>query len=363
MTKRRFGGGSIIPASLVCLVGLLSAFVRADDPEQFSDWTTPVNLGLPVNHTTGDFLPFISRDGLSLYFTITTCPSSSGGTCFNDPDASGGHDIYVAQWDSVNHQWSQPQNLGPTINTSANDLAPSLSPDGHVMYFASDRPGGFGGNDLYASRRQDKRDDFGWQTPVNLGSTVNTAPEVQPDGTVRGGNESSPEVFDDDATGVVTLYFDSNRLGGLGPFTDDAPAAGGAHNGNDIYASIRQPDGTFGAPILVPNINSTSFDRGPAIRRDGLEMFFASNRSGSLGGTLDLWVSTRPSTSASWSTPVTLGAVINSDRVTVGGVTYSGADAGPALSFDGKTLFFHSVRPGTFGAFDLYMSTREKLGD
>jgi WD40 repeat protein len=358
MTKRRFGGGSTIPASLVCLVGLLSAFVRADDPEQFSDWTTPINLGLPVNHVTGDFSSFVSRDGLSLYFTITTCPST--GACFTDPDASGGTDIYVSQWDSVNHQWSQPKNLGPTINTSANDMAPSLSPDGHVMYFASDRPGGFGRNDLYASRRKDKRDDFGWQAPVNLGSTVNTAPDVQPDGTVVGGNESSPEVFEDDATGVVTLYFDSNRIGGLGPFTGDHPPA---HNGNDIYASIQQPDGTFGPPVLVPNVNSTSFDRGPAIRRDGLEMFFASNRSGSLGGTLDLWVSTRPSTSAPWSTPVTLGTVVNSDRVTVGSITYSGSDAGPALSFDGTTLFFQSLRPGTFGAFDLYTNTREKLRD
>ena len=199
-------------------------------------------------------------------------------------------------------KWGTPQNLGPAINTPANDLAPSLSPDGHVMYFASARPGGFGGNDIYASRRENKRDDFGWQTPVNLGSIVNTAPLVQPDGTVLGGNESSPQVFEDETAGL-TLYFDSNRLGGLGSFTDDAPAAGGAHNGNDIYASILQSDGTFGSPMLVANVNSTSFDRGPTIRRDGLEMIFASNRPGSLGGTLDLWVSTRPSTSTPWPTP------------------------------------------------------------
>jgi hypothetical protein len=361
MTRSRLGR-NFVAASLVCAVGLLSALLVADEPKQFSDWSAPVNLGLPVNHTTADFFPFVSKDGLSLYFTISTCPTTSGtGICYADPDASGGFDIYVAQWDNLNEQWDTPHNLGPTINTPANDLAPSLSPDGHVMYFASDRPGGFGGNDIYASRRHDKRDDFGWQDAENLGSGVNTAPVTQSDGTVLGGNESSPQVFEDDASGVTTLYFDSNRLGGLGPFTDDAPAAGGAHNGNDLYASILQLDGTFGSPTLVPNVNSTSFDRAPTIRRDGLEIIFGSNRSGSLGGTLDLWVSTRTSTSAPWSTPVSLGPVVNIDRVTVGGITYPGADAGPALSFDGTKLFFQSARPGSLGAFDLYITTREKL--
>ena len=360
MTRSRFGrhiaAGSLVGA--LCL----SALLLADDPAQFSEWSAPVNLGLPANHTSADFFAFVSKDGLSLYFTVSTCPTTSGtGACYADPEASGGFDIYVAQWDKVNQQWDTPHNVGPPINTPANDLAPSLSPDGHKMYFASDRPGGFGGNDLYVSRRKDKRDDFGWQTPANLGAGVNTdPPEPQPDGTVLYGNESSPQVFEDEATGVTTLYFDSNRLGGLGPFTDDPPAAG-AHNGNDIYASIQQSDGTFGPPTLVPTVNSTSFDRAPTIRRDGLEMIFGSNRPGSLGGTLDLWVSTRTSTSAPWSTPVSLGPVVNSDRVTVGGITYPGADAGPALSFDGTKLFFQSVRPGTLGNFDLYMSTREKL--
>ena len=87
----------------------------------------------------------------------------------------------------------------------------------------------------------------------------------------------------------------------------------------------------------------------------------ASNRPGSLGNALDLWVSTRDSTSKPWSTPVNLGPGVNSASVTVNGITYSGADAGPSLSFDGKTLYFQSVRPGTVGAFDLYVSTRQKL--
>jgi hypothetical protein len=298
-------------ASGVCLAS--GSPLIADDPKEFSPWSPPVNLAT-VNHATADFFAFVSKEGVSLYYTISTCPPNNpAAVCFTDPDASGGFDIYVAQWDSVNQQWGPPHNLGPTINSAANDMAPSLSPDGHVMYFASDRPGGFGGNDLYASRRKNKRDAFGWQPPVNLGSTVNTAPVVQPNGTILGGNESSPQVSDDEVSGI-TLYFDSNRLGGLGPFTDDPSAIGGAHNGNDIYASVLQANGTFGPPTLVPNVNTTFFDRAPTIRRDGLEMIFGSNRAGSLGGTLDLWTSKRPSTSAPWSTPVNLGRSLTAIR-------------------------------------------------
>jgi hypothetical protein len=229
--------------------------------------------------------------------------------------------------------------LGETINTAANEGRPSLSPDGHVLYFSSTRDGGFGGNDIWASRRHDKRDDFGWQEPQNLGSGVNTS-----------ANEASPNIVEDDSSGVITLYFDSNRAGGFGPFTSD-----GASNGNDIYASVLQHDGTFGPATLVTELSTPSTDRQPNVRRDGLEMFLASDRPATgcppVGCQLDLWVSTRSSTSSPWSPPVPLGPTVNS----------TASDAGPALSFDGRTLYFQSARPGTFGAFDLYVTTREKL--
>jgi hypothetical protein len=106
---------------------------------------------------------FISKKGLSLYFTSATCgsdPSPPGCR-----PGFGGWDIFVCQRATVNDPWGPAQNLGPAINTPYNEGAPSLSVDGHRMYFASNRPGGFGGNDLYVSRRHDKRDDFGWQPP------------------------------------------------------------------------------------------------------------------------------------------------------------------------------------------------------
>jgi hypothetical protein len=192
-----------------------------------------------------------------------------------------------------------------------------------VLYFASNRPG-LGGNDLYISRRHNKRDDFGWQASVNLGSAINTA-----------ANEIAAALFEDDLTGVITLYLASNRPGGFGE--------------DDIYVSTLLPDETFDAPVLVEELSTPSSDLQPAITRDGLEMFLSSSRPGTLGS-LDLWVSTRSSTTDPWSVPVNLGAPVNS----------AGADARASLSFDGTELYFQSNRGGNA---DFYRSTRSRLKD
>lgn len=279
---------------------------------QFSDWSTPVNLGPPVNTSLGEFNAFLSKDGLSLYFACDArCPGF------------GGFDIWVSGRASETDPWGPPENLGPTINTAFNDHVPTLSPDGHRLYFASDRPG-LGANDIYVSRRHDKRDDLGWQAPVDLGDQVNTA-----------ANEVPTSLFDEDESGTLTLYIASNRPGGMG---DD-----------DIYTVTMGFDETWGPVVSVQELNTPFRDTGPFIRRDGLELFMASNRPGTAGPS-DVWVSTRPSTSDPWSDPVNL-QVVNSAVL----------DARPALSFDGTALYFNSTRPGGAGAFDLWVSTRSKV--
>lgn len=311
---------SVAASRLACLALAmtlvpLGSLFSAQDPQEFSEWSVPVNLGPPVNTTFAEIAPFISRDGLSLYHVRST--AAAGGF--------GGQDIWVSERASTSDPWEPPQNLGSTINTSLNEFGPGLSPDGHSLYFASDRPG-FGGSDLWVSRRHNKRDDFGWQPPVNLGSGLNTA-----------ANELQAAHFEDDLTGITTLYFASNRHGGLG--------------GDDIYASTLLPDETFGATGLIEELSTPSTDIQPNIRRDGLEMFLASNRPGTLGG-LDLWVSTRVSTSDIWSTPVNLGAVVNT----------AVSEARPALSFDGTELYFQAAAlPGGVGSQDFWRSTRTKL--
>jgi hypothetical protein len=295
----------------------LAAQRLTSQAQSFSDWSVPINVGPPVNTALVEQGPAISKNGLSLYFQCMNCPGGLGGV-----------DIWVSQRATLADPWGPPQNLGPNINTAANDGGPSLSVDGHRLYFISNRPGGLGNNDLYVARRRDKRDDLSWQPAVHLGNLINST-----------ANDVAPQPFEDDEAGTTILYFTSNRPGGMGE--------------NDIYASELGPDGTFGPATLVAELSSPQSDQGTAIRRDGLEMFIASDRPGTLG-LLDLWVSTRLRTSDPWSPPVHLGPTLNG----------TGNDAGAELSFDGTTLYFHSAdRPGNVGGpfFDIWVATRDKL--
>ncbi len=306
---------------LVFLVGL-SSFAYG---QQFSDWTAPVNLGPPVNTPLPDAQPFVTKDGLSLYFVHLE------GNYVGAPQ-----DIWVAKRNSVQDSWGNPQRLGPAINSPLTEAGPFITVDGHWMYFSSNRVGGFGRQDIYVSRRYNKREDLptepsgGWQEAQNIGDGVNT-----------NFNEQAPMVFEDEETGITTLYFHSARPTGLG--------------GNDIYASTLQPDGTFGPPVLVPELSTPYNDELPMISRNGLEMFLTSDRPGSILDpetglpSYDLWVSERASTLDPWSEPVNLGPVVNTPS----------REGRPDLSFDGTTLWFHSAFP--YGVFDIWKTTRTKL--
>jgi hypothetical protein len=312
--------------SLMAAIALLVAPLIANRQEDgFTAWSDPVSLGPLVNSEFGDFGMTVSRDGLSLYFQSAR------------PGGFGGTDIWVAHRASEDGPWGPAENLGPAINTEFNETTPRLSIDGHRLYFASNRPGGLGGSDLYVSRRRSARDDFAWEDPENLGNGVNSP-----------SNEGGPAPFEDDATGTTTLYFISNRPGGMG--------------GPDIYASTLQPDEAFGPAVLVEELSSPFGDIVPTIRRDGLEMLITSNRPGSLpfpppfaGRSNDVWVSTRTTTADPWSTPTTLGPTLNTHF----------NDGWTAFSFDALTLYFATCVPGDPCEMtldlDLYASTRTQL--
>jgi hypothetical protein len=212
-------------------------------------------------------------------------------------------------------------NLGPTINSAANDHCPYIPPDGHHLIFVSSRAGT---NDFYIARRHDNQNDFGWQAPANIAVINSTF------------NDQTPWAFEDDTTGNFTFYFSSSRPGGPGLL--------------DIYASPVTPDWSFGQPALVPELSTGANDLFPVVRRDGLEMFLTSNRVGTLGG-LDIWVSTRSSTSDPWPAPVNLGPVINTEF----------NELRFAVSWDGTSAIFFSDRPGGSSGFDLLQSTRTKV--
>jgi len=294
--------------------------------DKFGPWGRPVNLGRTINsactnQTCVSERPAISRDNLSLYFDS------------NRP-GSRQQDIWVSHRASVNDPWETPKNLGPPVNTAANEFSPNLSPNGHWLFFGSSRPGGCGLLDIWASHRKNRDDDFAWEPPVKLGCTLNTS-----------ANDDFPFLFVDNEEDTAILYFASDRDFGTDKY--------------HIYAStMNEEDGTFGPAVLVRELNCFppdcvvfQRDSRTTIRRDGLEIIFGSfNRPGGFG-LQDLWVSTRKDTEDPWSKPVNLGSTVNT--------TFQ--EGGPALSRDGTTLYFHSSRPGSFGGLDLYVTTRAKL--
>jgi hypothetical protein len=294
---------------------LVWAFTASSRAQRYSDWSTPVNLGPTVNSTFNDRGPAISKDGLSLYFASTR----TGGF--------GGEDIYVSQRETRDGEWGSPVNLGPIINTIFDETVPAFSRDGHLLFFASNRPeGSFGGVDIWVSRREDTHDDFAWQPAENLGAGVNSA-----------SIDAGPSYFENEEVGVPQLYFNSNRLGGPGI--------------SNIYVSEQTADGSFGAAVLILELSGLGNTARSSIRHDGREIFFGSNRPGSIANSQDLWVATRETVFDAWSEPINLGPTLNSELV----------DVQPYISADRETLFFASIRPEGFGQTDLYMSTRTKL--
>ena len=272
--------------------------------QRFSGWSTPENLGPTVNASSVDFTPEISRNGLSLYFASIR------------PGGFGATDLWVSQRTSLYAPWGAPVNLGPTINSAFPDAAPHLSRDGHRLFYASGRPGGFGSNDNWVSWRSDTHDDFAWQAPENLGSQVN-GPGFDAGATVR-----NPE-----------LYFASDRANPGGNL--------------DIYLGLIGRGGTYGPAALVVELSSSGNDLRPTLRFDALEIFLSSNRAGTLGAD-DIWVSTRRGKSEAWPSPTNVGTAINT----------AFQERMPALSGDGMTLYFASTRPGGSGSFDLWVARR-----
>jgi len=155
-------------------------------------WETPTNLGPEVNSSAWEFHASISADGLRLFFAEhLSGPFRPGGY--------GGTDIWVAERESENHEWETPVNLGPPISTSSYEGGPSISADGLVLFFDSNRSGGSGSFDLWMAKRTTTSDS--WGAPVNLGSTVNSS-----------SSDSQAEISRDGST----LYFSSARPGGFG---------------------------------------------------------------------------------------------------------------------------------------------------
>lgn len=167
----------------------------------------------------------------------------------------GDFDLYISF--KTNDGWSEPSNLGRNINTEYWESSPSLSPDKRTLYFSSNRPSGFGGNDLYVTHLTA---DGKWTKAVNLGSTINTK-----------GDELAPLIHADNES----LYFTSSGLPGYG--------------GSDLFMSKRKTDTDWSTPQnLGYPINTINNEGSLFVAADGVTAYYASDRSDSRGD-LDLY--------------------------------------------------------------------------
>jgi len=204
-----------------------------DDP-----WGEAVNLGPTINSPDMDWCPSISPDGCTLYFGSWR----SGGM--------GMSDIWISTRATIEDDWSEPINLGPTINTSGIDSTSTISSDELMLYFESIRPGGYGSSDIWVSTRQTKDDP--WEEAVNLGPPINTKheemyPKLSPDG--------------------LLLVFSSGLIGSARP---------GGMGGSNIWMARRNSlNAEWSEPVnLGSPVNSSDSEASPFLSADGRMLYF-----------------------------------------------------------------------------------------
>lgn len=250
----------------------------------------PVNLGEGVNTVDAEYFPAITADGETLVFTrqvngnedfwtaqfknsiwglatplsskINTTRYNEGAqtispdgkylffTGCNRPDGLGRCDIYVSHREGKD--WGEPYNVGQPVNSEFWESQPAISPDGRTLYFISNRPGGYGGYDIWKSTITD---DAKWGPAINLGPGINTAFD-----------ENTPFLHADGKT----LYFSSNGWPGFG--------------NKDIYFSRQDNDGQWQKPFNIGYpINSFEDESGLVVSADGNSGLFSSNLKGGYG--------------------------------------------------------------------------------
>ena len=254
----------------------------------------PINLGDSINTSRSEYFPTLSISDSILVFTrmsntgenfvksniinneftkaeivegsINYQALKGAATVSNDGEylifagdffekGYGSYDLYISY--NTPDGWSEPENLGANINTAYWESAPSISPDSRTIYFSSDRPGGFGGRDLYMSM---KMPNGKWGAAINLGATINTK-----------GNDLYPYIHADNQT----LYYTSDGLPGYG--------------NTDLYVTKKMALDEWSVPENLGYPINTIEDEGSiCISSDGSTAYYASDRADSRGG-LDLY--------------------------------------------------------------------------
>lgn len=255
----------------------------------------PINIGNGVNSSDSEYFPTLTADGESLIFTR---------------QVNGNEDFWTSHF--KNNSWNVATPLSTKINTTRyNEGAQTISPDGKYLFFTGcNRNDGLGRCDIYVSHREGED----WGEPYNVGKPVNSdywesQPAISPDGR--------------------TLYFISNRPGGLG--------------GYDIWKSTITDDSKWGPAInLGPEINTPYDENTPFLHADGKTLYFSSDGWPGFGHK-DIYYS-RMDDTRKFPKPINLGFPINSFD----------DESGLIVSADGNSgMFFSNLKDG-FGGQDIY---------
>jgi outer membrane protein OmpA-like peptidoglycan-associated protein len=274
----------------------------------------PQNMGGAINTDSCEYFPNVTADDGIFLFTRNHQ--------FVDPNTGllnmSQEDFYIS-FKNEDGTWSNARNMGPPINTPANEGAPSLSPDGRFLFFAAcDEEYGYGGGrqgfgscDIFYTHKVNGQ----WSKPANVGAPLNS-----------NAWESQPSFSSDGKT----LYYISNRRGGYGD--------------SDIWMAVLGEDGKWSTPVnLGENINTSGKEEAVFIHPDNQTLYFASDGHVGMGG-LDLFMCRRDSVTGKWGNPVNLGYPINT----------SGDESGLIVNGKGNLAYFSSTRDGGKGCDDIY---------
>ncbi|MES2592063.1 MAG: OmpA family protein [Bacteroidota bacterium] len=259
------------------------------------------SIGESMNTPYDDYAPIISADGYMMIFT-------SRRPIFKediDMKVQGMENIYVSYYNDMTWKWSEAVLLGESVNQKGkNNSAIALSNDGQRLLVYRGDPDG----NIYESVLEGED----WSEAVKLPKPVNSKK-----------HESSASIAPDGRT----IYFVSNRKGGEG--------------GGDIWSCRQEINGWGNAENLGPIINTPQNEEGVFIHPDGKTLYFSSKGHNPIGG-YDIFRSVFEN--GKWSTPINMGDSINTP----------GDDLFYALTADGKTGYFSSVRTNGKGMKDIY---------
>jgi outer membrane protein OmpA-like peptidoglycan-associated protein/tetratricopeptide (TPR) repeat protein len=202
------------------------------------EWTQGVNIDKPVNAVGHDATISLTADGQTLYI-------------YRHKKAGG---LYVTEFDQAEQKWREPHSVERPLNSKYYEASICQSADSSLMFFTSDRPGGFGGRDIYMVRKEGKNK---WGEPTNLGPGVNTAfdedaPYFHPDGK--------------------TLYYSSNGPGSIGGF--------------DIFVTElndQAPNGWLDPLNMGAPVNTPDDDIYFVLAQDGRSGYYTSGMEGGYG--------------------------------------------------------------------------------